>query len=496
MSNPLADLRRVLSAGGLYAVASFAQRGVSFFLLPIYTRHIEPAEYGMLELLGALTSVLYACLLVGLPSALTKVYHRDCRDDHERSSVLSTSLLLDLPFLILGGGILFAFSEQVGIWLIGEPGKADLIRLVVATGVVSSLVAIVLSSFRAQERAVAFSTLSLIQFVLAMVLNVVLVVRYDLGLRGVLWGNLVSNVVALPLTLAVARRGSTLAFERRLVRPLLAFGALQIPVMLSSWVINLSDRYVLRLHRALEDVAVYGVGYKFGMVLQLALVWPFQLAWPAVAFSISKRPGHQRTYARVLTYLFALLILGVLGLSLGSRAVVPPLVGEGYREAYRVVPLVALAYAFNGIHYCTSPGVHVGGRTRVLTLFSAAAAVINLGLNLIFVPQYGMWGAMVSTVAAFLFLAVATTWLSRRVHPVDYEYGRLLKVLLAGAATYALAIFAEPGGWITAFLWHLAASLIVYPLLLLALGWLEADEKRHLAELWPKIRDRLLKRKR
>ena len=52
----------------------------------------------------------------------------------------------------------------------------------------------------------------------------------------------------------------------------------------------------------------------------MGLVWPFQLAWPAVAFSISKREGHERSYARVLTYLTFALVMGILGLSLLSRA--------------------------------------------------------------------------------------------------------------------------------------------------------------------------------
>ncbi len=493
MTSARSDFRRVLSAGGLYALASFAQRGVSFLLLPVYTRFIAPAEYGVLELLGALTSVLYALLLLGLPPAVIKCYNRDCKTDEERRGVLLTALLLDVPALTLGGGLLILGAEQVGAFLIGQDGTADLIRLVVTTGIVSSLIAIALAGLRAQERALAFSVLSFAQFVLAILLNIVFVVHFGLGMRGVLWGNLLSNVAALPITLFFVRRGAKWRFDRRLVRPLLTFGTLQIPAMLSGWVINLSDRYILRLYRDFDEIAVYGVGYKVGMVLQMAVVWPFQLAWPTVAFSISKRPDHQHTYARVLTYLVAALVFGTLGLSLISRAILPEVVGRGYEGAYRVVPWVALAYALHGVHYCLSPGVHIGGRTRSLTVFTTLAAVVNVGFNLLLIPRWGIFGATWATVLAFFCLALLTSRLSRAVHPVNYEGKRLAKLALASGGIYGLAVAAEPtGGWALLVAWHLAMVLVLFPLMLWFLRILEDDEKRAIARAWSWVRSRFL----
>ena len=87
-----------------------------------------------------------------------------------------------------------------------------------------------------------------------------------------------------------------MTINRKLIRPLLHFGTLLVPVMLATWAIDMSDRYVLRIYRSLEEIAVYGVGYKIGMVLQMAIVWPFQLAWPAGSRSRSAT-------ARITTHL-------------------------------------------------------------------------------------------------------------------------------------------------------------------------------------------------
>jgi O-antigen/teichoic acid export membrane protein len=425
MSNTLSDLKRMASTSGLYAVGSLLNRGLAFLLLPIYTRYLPQEEYGALDLFNAFSGVLFAILLLGLPSALTKVFHRDCETEEERSTTLATALMLDLPVLFLGGGLLFFFAEPVGRWIIGKEGMGPLVQLVAATAVSASLIAIVLSSFRSRERAMAFVALNLLQFVPSMVFNIVLVVHLGLGVMGVLWGNLLASLIALPVGLWMASRRESLRFDRRLVRPLLHFGVLLIPVTLASWVIDLSDRYVLRIFRDLEQIAIYGVGYKIGSILMVAVVWPFQLAWPAVSFSISRRQGHEKTYARVTVYFAALLTLCFLGLSLLSRSGLPLLAGESYREAAGIVPWVALAYVFHGLHFCLAPGIHVSGHTRYVTMFSGVAALLNLGLNFLIVPRFGVVGAAWTTTFTFFFMAAAPWVFSQRLHPVPHDLGQL-----------------------------------------------------------------------
>jgi len=488
MSNTLSDLKRMASTSGLYAVGSLLNRGLAFLLLPIYTRYLPQEEYGALDLFNAFSGVLFAILLLGLPSALTKVFHRDCETDEECSSALTTALMLDLPLLFLGGGALFLFAEPVGKWIIGKDGMGPLVQLVAATAVSASLIAIVLSSFRTRERAIAFVALNLLQFVPSMVFNIVLVVHLGLGVMGVLWGNLIASLIALPVGLWMASRRESLRFDRRLVRPLLHFGVLLIPVTLASWVIDLSDRYVLRIFRDLEQIAIYGVGYKIGSILMVAVVWPFQLAWPAVSFSISRRQGHEKTYARVTVYFTALLTFCFLGLSLLSRSGLPLLAGESYRAAAGVVPWVALAYVFHGLHFCLAPGIHVSGHTRYVTMFSGVAALLNLGLNFLIVPRFGVMGAAWSTTFTFFFMAAATWIFSQRLHPVPHDLGQLGKTVLVGVGVYAVAVVFEPEGSWVSMGWHLAWVVVGYPLILLALGFLGAGERRALADLWQKMR--------
>jgi O-antigen/teichoic acid export membrane protein len=501
-ADPLrSDLRRVLAQSGVYAAAALAQQGVSFLLLPLYTRFVPQAEYGQLELLNAFSQITFACLMLGLPSAIAKCYHRDCADDRQRAVVLPTAVLLDAPLLVGGGALLALAAGPVARLLLGSVAGAGLVRLMVAGGVLSSFVALVLASLRAEERAIAFGTLSLAQFTAAMTANVLLVVHWRLGVRGILWGNLLSYALALALGMLLARRArgradarrmatrgevraavretavagplpapAAVLFDRKLAPPLLRFGVLLIPVLLASWVMDLSDRWVLRLYVGLSDVAVYAVGYKIGMVLQVAVVWPFQLAWPAVSFSISRREGHRETYSQVVTWLSALMAAAIAGLTLLSRVALPVVAGNAYRAAYQVVPLVALAYAFNGLHYALSPGVHLAGRTRWFPPLALAAAALNLGLNFLLIPPLGRMGAAWATAVAFAFFAAGTGFLNQRFYPVPYEYASLAKIAAALALVLWLGTRVPPANTALSLTWHITLALLGVPALLLATG--------------------------
>jgi O-antigen/teichoic acid export membrane protein len=299
--------------------------------------------------------------------------------------------------------------------------------------------------------------------------------------RGVLIGNLTANAGALVVGIALLGPGRRLAFDRRLVTPLLAFGFAVLPSMLSGWVMDVSDRYLLRLFRDLDEVAQYAVGYKFGLAVQLLVTWPFQLAWPAVAFGISRDEGHEGTYARVLTYLVLVLTFILLGVTAVSRSVLPVIVGRDYVAGCAVVPIIAAAYALNALQYCVSPGIHIGGRTRTLSVIAVVAAVANLGFGLLLIPALGMVGAAWATVGAYALALVGAVWLAQRSHPVRYEYGRLARIVGAGLVTWGvmqLAAAESPGSWLIV---EQAGVLVAFPLLILLSGFVTKEERAQLA---------------
>ena len=480
-------LRRLASASMLYAMTALGQQAVGFVLIPVYTRLIPTAEYGVLELLTAFLSIAVMCVTLGLSSAINKVYHRDCPTPEAQRAVVGTAVLVSIPLVVIVGGMVLTFARPISAVVTGDAAHAGLLRIAVVSGLCNAVLAMVLGGLRARERAVAYSTVTIVQFSLALVLNMVLVGAVGLGVRGVLLGNLTANAMALGLAVLMTRTGGVVVFSRPLVRPLLTFGVAILPAMLSNWVMEVSDRYLLALFRDLGEVAQYGVGYKFGMTIQFLVTWPFQLAWPAIAFGISHEEGHERTYARVLTYLLLVLTFVVLFFAAASQSVLPVVIGPEYAAACNVVPIVVVAYALNALQYCISPGIHVAGRTRSLSMIGVAAAVANLTLALLMIPSLGMMGAAWATVGAYAVAFGATVWLAQRTHPVRYERGRLARILAAGLAAYVLMHVVSThavGLWLGL---GQAGVLGVFVVLVVVSGFVARDEREYLVRLMRRL---------
>lgn len=479
-ARPEGPMARLLSSSALYAVTGAAQQAIGFLLIPVYTRLIAPADYGALELLTAFLSIAMMCVTLGMSSAINKVYHRDCETPRERDAVVATALMTVLPAMLLVGGALVAVAGPLSAFLTGSADNARLLRMVAASSLCYGAFALLLGGFRAAERARAYSVLSIVQFSLALGLNLAFVAGARLGVEGVVLGNLCANVAALSLGVVLLGPGRRLAFERRLVWPLLAFGLAVLPGMLAGWVMDVSDRYLLRIFRTLDEVAQYGVGYKFGLAVQLLVTWPFQLAWPAIAFGISKDDGHERTFARVLTYLVLVLTAVLLVVVAASRSVLPVIVGAGYTAGCAVVPIVALAYALNALQYCIAPGIHIGGRTRSLSAIGVGSAVANLALGLLLIPHLGMLGAAWATVGAYALALAGAGWLAQRSHPVRWEAGRLARIVGAGLVAWILmeVVSANAAGvWL-----FVGQGAVVSGFLALAVsGFVTADERAQLA---------------
>jgi O-antigen/teichoic acid export membrane protein len=201
------------------------------------------------------------------------------------------------------------------------------------------------------------------------------------------------------------------------------------------------------------------------------LLTAFRMAWPAFAYSIEDDDEAKRTYAYVLTYL--VLVASWLALALGLLA--PWLVRLLTQPEFYAGERVVAPLAFGGMAYAAYIvmviGVGRAKRTQFNWLITGLAAVVNVALNLLLIPPYGMMGAAVATVAAYSVMFVAMTWYSQRVFRVPYQWRRVLTA--AGAAVALLLAGKALGGLGTAL-----ALTLVYPLALLLLGFYLPEERR------------------
>jgi O-antigen/teichoic acid export membrane protein/glycosyltransferase involved in cell wall biosynthesis len=469
------QLRRLGRHSAIYGIGGLVSRIIAVLLLPLYTRYLTPSDYGQIETLLALTTVMGLILRAGITSAFFRFYF-DVDDDDGRLRVLRTSFWFTMGGGTLGLVLLLLFASPVSTLLFGDADAANLVR---AAGV--ALWATVnyeqmTSLFRVEERSVAFVCASLANVFITIAFTLLLVVSLEKGAIGVIVGNFSGTLIVYLTLLGYRREQLGLQFDRGLLREMNRFGIPLVPTALFLWVTNFSDRFFLVKLADVSEAGLYSVGVRVASAMVLLLT-AFRMAWPAFAYSIKDEREARRTYAYVLTYLTVLTAWVALALTLLSPWLVDLLAAPRFADSASVVGPLAFATVSYAAYIVIAIGVGRARRTQFNWVVTGAAALVNVVLNLVLIPPYGMMGAALATVAAYTTMALGMAWWSQHIYPVPYQWRRVATAALAAVGLAAI------GKELDAGLAGVVVLVLAYPLALAVLGFTSSEERRRLGRL-------------
>ena len=336
--------------------------------------------------------------------------------------------------------------------------------------------------FRVEERSTAFVLASLANIAITIGATVLLVVAWEQGALGVIVGNFTGTLV---VTAGAAARATGeqlgLQFSRPLLREMNRFGMPLVPAALALIAVNFGDRFFLVHLSGLDEVGLYEIGVRIASAMVLLLT-AFRTAWPAFAYSIADDAEAKRTYAFVLTYLVVVSSWLALGLGLLSPWLVRLLTTEQFYGGSRVVAPLAFGTVAYAAYIVMAIGVGRAKRTQLNWAITGAAAALNVALNLILIPPYGMMGAAIATVAAYSLMFVLMVGYAQRVFPTPYQWRRVATA--AGAAVMLVVA----GKLLDVGLALALLLSLVYPLALGLAGFYLPDERARLRRLVPLLR--------
>ena len=471
------QLKRLAHHSVIYGLGGIVSRVLAVLLLPLYTSYLSPSDYGRIETLVAGAAVLVILLRMGISSAFFRFYF-DSKDRAHRLVVVRTSFWFTIGMATLGLVVVELLAGSISSVLFGTDTQADLVRAA-AVGIWAQMNYEQLTSlFRVEERSVSFVLASLANIVITVGATVLLVVALDKGPLGVLVGNFTGTLCVYIVLVAYRREQLGLQFDRKLLRAMNRFGLPLVPSALALWVTNFSDRFFLVKLADAHEVGLYSIGVRIASAVVLLLT-AFRTAWPAFAYSIEDDAEARRTYGFVLTYLIA--VVSWLSLTLGLLApwIVRLLTTPSFYDGERVVAPLAFAGAAQAGYVVVAIGIGRVRRTQFNWVVTGAAAALNVVLNLILIPPYGMMGAAIATVAAYSLMFLLMAVYAQRIYATPYQWRRVA-IALAVAIALLLA-----GKLLDAPLPLAIALCAVYPLALLPLGFYLPAERARLRRLLP-----------
>jgi O-antigen/teichoic acid export membrane protein len=469
------ELKRLGTQSAIYGLGGIISRLIAVFLLPIYTVYLGTVGFGRIETIVALTSVLAIVLRLGITSAFFRFYF-DSEDAARRTLVVRTSFWFTMGMATLGLALGFVFATQISDWLsLDDPWlvRAGFVGLWAQMNYAQ-----ITALFRVEERPVQFAIASVANVVITIGATIALVVGAHKGAVGAVVGNFVGTLAVYVVLLGYRRFQLGFQFDRRLLRAMNRFGLPLVPAALALWVINLIDRLFINAYKGQAEVGIYSLAVRISSLI-IFLMTAFQLAWPAFAYSIRDDSTARRTYSYVLTYL--LFVTCWMSLALGALApwIVAILAPSGhFQRSAEAVPVLCFATAAYSGYSVLAIGIGRMRQTQLNWVVSGTAALVNIALNFILIPPYGMMGAAIATLVAYVVLFLGMWVRSRRVYPVSYQWRRIITLT-------AVAVGLTAVGYSLHSLPIAIAATLVYPLVLLPLGFYQPAELTRLRRLAP-----------
>jgi O-antigen/teichoic acid export membrane protein len=472
---PLRDVFvRVGRQGVVYGLGAAAQQLAAIVLIPLYTTRLSPAEYGTLGLVLVAGQIAATFAGAGLRPGLFRSYY-DYQTDTERRAVIATVALLTTAtaglICVLGIGL----SPWLAAGVLGDRAYAVYFVLILLSAAGSSFVQIGLAVFRCRQQPTQFVVAQLAVFLVRVALVVYFVAVAQRGVYGVLLGYFLTDVLAAVWLLWRLRASVFHRIRRDEIRKIASYGAPLVLVGLFGFVSTYADRYIINAFHTRHEVGLYTLAYQFGMLMTIALITPLKLVWGPIFLSIKDQPNFPRVCSLALTYVVLMGSVVFLAIALLSPAVLRLIAEPEFAAASRVIPLVALAYLIWSTRSIVEVGVQLARRTEIIAGFTGVGAVINLGLNLILVPRFGIAGAAWTTVITFSTIIVIDGLINRRFLAVAYEWGRLIRIAIAACIVFIIGTQLSFASFTAGVLVKLSL-LAAFPLLLLLLGFFHRHE--------------------
>jgi O-antigen/teichoic acid export membrane protein len=454
--------RKILKEGLIYAIQPFLERGVAFLLIPIYTAYLTPSSFGQWQFIYSLAFFVLPLMNAGIDTACWHFWRN--QDKYSLETVFINACLAKMA---VGIFVLLGIVLPTLLFITWE-FTLEFFIYIVSTFLLSYF-QIFQQYLRVKHLAGTYLVLALSYAAILGGLNIFGVTVLNLGFQGILFGNVMANILIFTVGVVLAARARAMAgrFDIKLIRAIITYGFPMIFGNLSYVFISQTDRFFLGKFSSTHELGLYSFGSQFAVLITAFIITPLFYWWnPILRWKIYLRSDGREIFSRLNRIIVVVLPLVTL-LMIGGVVFVGKFLvrNEAYLDGFRITPLLAFGQAFFGLYCFNTIGLLFESRTRTIAGIVFLSAVANIGLNLLLVPRFAMYGAALASFFSFFLMYILSLYYSQRTYAIKrniiLEGGMaVISASIALGATYSFSqnwlsphnidiIFLAPGAFLT-----------------------------------------------
>ncbi len=395
---------------------------IAFIMLPIYTTFLNPAEYGVIDYLDRITSMLTFLVIFGTDSALA-FYYFESKDkkkklDYVRSVMtfrLLIVLIIAIVFLICGGWLAQLLLDDANLYYL----------LYIAIGVMAldTVIALILTVLRYDFFTKKVVTFTILKMLLIAVFSYGFLAYVSPTIDGILYGRLVSVAIVAVLLIKPLLKFIKFTFNKQLLKEILIYAAPLVPASLAFWVIVNANSLLLEKFTSFHEVGIYGSAVKFASLITL-LTSGVQMAWRPFSMSLKDKKDSPVLFAKLY---YGILLVGTMGVLMVATLMpwIIRMLSSEYHEAYQYVAILSAVTFLNFFYMIISVGIFFTKQTKIISYAFGMAAVVNIILNIVLIPSYSIWGSVAAYLISYLVAITYIFFKSQKLYHVPVSFGKM-----------------------------------------------------------------------
>ncbi|HIK00163.1 TPA: polysaccharide biosynthesis C-terminal domain-containing protein [archaeon] len=256
--------------------------------------------------------------------------------------------------------------------------------------------------------------------------------------------------------------------QYNLIKPALIFGFPLISTSILSWVIAASDRYILNYFTSASVVGIYSLAYSLlGTLFTMAIIVSsvilpyFSEAW------WKDKKQYSTLLNASLKYGLIMMAPGLVGAFVLRNELITLISGPQYIAAAPVVKTLLLYPLFLFLSSALLQVLMVRNQNVFAGFVFLFGGILNIGLNILLIPPYGMHGAAIATVLSYLLMFLLTLYKTRVHKLLDYNFVKLPRIVLSAIIMGAAISFIHPTHALTKLITLAVGAGIYFALLFL-----------------------------
>jgi O-antigen/teichoic acid export membrane protein len=428
----------------IYGLTNIFLKSAGFLLLPFYSHFIAPSEFGVFSVLIAGYTIVVSFYQGGFQSSFSKFY-LEADKEEDKEAIMTQFFSLTMIVSLFASLVCASAADRLSVLLFATPAYQNMIRILALTLFFDNFQTCGLHVFKTKEDAKLVSYYSFVPAVINVVLSLFLMISFRQGILAIINAQFLSVFIVSAMLLKKLRVYFSFQFERKYIIPFINFA---MPLMLAGGftaLVDLADRFILKLYFDDAAVGIYSFSYRIANVMMLFVI-SFRTAWTPHALKLYKREDYAEHFGRsFLKMLFLSTTLFLCVSIFAPLLFAVPLSGNiyffnpAYRDGLPIIPIILLAYLFNGIIAFYSVYPYVSGKSYHFLISDGIAVAVNILGNVLLIPRFGLVGAAFATFLSYLFSMIYLWAISHNKIRVILDVRKILLFTVIAMAVFMVS---------------------------------------------------------